>query len=289
MDPRAWRRFRKNKGALFGALLVASISLMGLIGPFVAPHDPAQQFRDTLVDTNGLPQGVGSVPGHPLGGDGPLGRDELSRLLHGATVSMSVAYLATALALLIGVGVGLLSGYFQGLLDLGAMRFVDLILSMPFLLIAIVLQKVWVVEGTVKPLLVLCIILGGLSWTTLARVTRAKTMEACSQEYVQAAQALGMSHIRILVRHILPNIAGPIIALATLMVARMIIAESGLSFLGLGVRPPTASWGSMLSESESLKIAAPHLLLLPAALIATAVFGFNLFGEGLRDAFDPKD
>ena len=288
MDPRAWRRFRRNKGALVGAALVAVITLTGVLGPLLAPHDPAEQFRETLVDDNGLPERPGTVAGHPLGGDGPLGRDELSRLLHGATVSMAVAYLATGLALLIGVGIGLLSGYFKGWLDLSTMRFVDLVLSMPFLLIAIVLQKVWVVEGTVAPLMVLCVILGGLSWTTLARVTRAKTMEASSQEYVQAARALGVSHARILVRHILPNIAGPIIALATLMVARMIIAESALSFLGLGVRPPTASWGSMLSESESLKIAAPHLLLLPATLIATAVFGFNLFGEGLRDAFDPK-
>ena len=298
MDPRAWTRFRRNKGALVGAALVATITLMGLVGPFVAPHPPGEQFRTTLVDDNGLPHGPGVVDGHPLGGDGSLGRDELSRLLHGALVSMSVAYLATFLALLIGVTIGLLSGYFQGLLDTAAMRTVDLILSMPFLLIAIVLQKVIPpIEASsdptaleeIKMVLPLCVILGALSWTTLARVTRAKTMEARAQEYVQAAGALGMSHARVLFRHVLPNIAGPIIALATLMVARMIIAESALSFLGLGVTPPTPSWGGMLSESESLKIAAPHLLLLPAALIATAVFGFNLFGEGLRDAFDPKD
>ena len=298
MDPRAWTRFRRNKGALVGAALVLVITLMGVVGPALAPHPPGQQFREELLTEQGLPEPPMAVEGHLLGGDGPLGRDELSRLLHGALVSMSVAYLATLLALLIGVSIGLVSGYFQGAIDVAAMRTVDLILSMPFLLIAIVIQKVIPVQAAnadptaldeLLMVLPLCLILGSLSWTTLARVTRAKTMEASAQEYVQAARALGMTHTRILFRHILPNIAGPIIAIATLMVARMIIAESALSFLGLGVAPPTPSWGGMLSESESLKIAAPHLLLIPAALIATAVFGFNLFGEGLRDAFDPKD
>ena len=125
--------------------------------------------------------------------------------------------------------------------------------------------------------------------TTLARVTRAKTMEARELDYIQAARALGLRHVRIVARHVLPNVVGPIIAIATIMVARMIIAESALSFLGLGVRPPTASWGSMLNDSQSLLLGVPRLALYPALLISMAVFGFNLFGEGLRDAFDPKD
>jgi ABC-type dipeptide/oligopeptide/nickel transport system permease subunit len=284
MDSRAFRRFRRNKGALAGLVLVVAVSALGLLGPWLAPFDPVEQFTDSLLLYNGLPAGPGVEQGHWLGGD-VLARDELSRLLSGARVSMLVAYLATALAVLIGVTLGLISGYVGGRVDTFLMRMVDVVLSMPFLLIAIVMQRVWDAPG----IWTICIVLGVLSWTTLARVTRAKTMEARELDYIQAARALGLRHFRILTRHVLPNVMGPIIALATILVARMIIAESALSFLGLGVRPPTASWGSMLNDSQSLLLGVPRLTLYPAVLISMAVFGFNLFGEGLRDAFDPKD
>ena len=284
MDSRAFRRFRRNKGAIGGLILVVAVTMLGLAGPWVAPFDPVEQFANTLLLDNGLPAGPGVEPGHWLGGD-VLARDEWSRLLSGARVSMLVAYLATAIAVLIGVTLGLVSGYVGGRLDTFLMRFVDVVLSMPFLLIAIVMQRVWEAPGVWT----ICIVLGVLSWTTLARVTRAKTMEARELDYIQAARALGLRHFRILARHLLPNVIGPIIALATILVARMIIAESALSFLGLGVRPPTASWGSMLNDSQSLLLGVPRLTLYPAILISMAVFGFNLFGEGLRDAFDPKD
>ena len=284
MDSRAFRRFRRNKGALAGLILVIAVTLLGIAGPWFAPHDPVEQFTDELRLPNGRPAGPGVAPGDPLGGD-ILGRDELSRLLSGARVSMLVAYLATALAVLIGVTLGLVSGYVGGRVDSGLMRLVDVVLSMPFLLIAIVMQRVFDAPG----IWTICIVLGVLSWTTLARVTRAKTMEARELDYIQAARALGLKHVRIVARHVLPNVIGPIIAIATIMVARMIIAESALSFLGLGVRPPTASWGSMLNDSQSLLLGVPRLTLYPAVLISMAVFGFNLFGEGLRDAFDPKD
>jgi ABC-type dipeptide/oligopeptide/nickel transport system permease subunit len=284
MDSRAFRRFRRNKGALAGLVLVVAVTALGVLGPWLAPHDPVEQFTDALLLHNGLPAGPGVEPGHWLGGD-ILARDELSRLLSGARVSMLVAYLATALAVLIGVTLGLVSGYIGGRVDTLLMRLVDVVLSMPFLLIAIVMQRVWDVPG----IWTICVVLGVLSWTTLARITRAKTMEARELDYIQAARALGLRHFRILGRHVLPNIIGPIIAIATILVARMIIAESALSFLGLGVRPPTASWGSMLNDSQSLLLGVPRLMLYPAALISMAVFGFNLFGEGLRDAFDPKD
>jgi oligopeptide transport system permease protein len=284
MDSRAFRRFRRTKGALAGLVLVIAVTLLGLVGPWLAPYDPVEQFTDALLLHNGLPAGPGVEPGHWLGGD-ILARDELSRLLSGARVSMLVAYLATALAVLIGVTLGLVSGYVGGRVDTFLMRLVDVVLSMPFLLIAIVMQRVFDAPG----IWTICIVLGVLSWTTLARVTRAKTMEARELDYIQAARALGLRHFRILARHVLPNVIGPIIALATILVARMIIAESALSFLGLGVRPPTASWGSMLNDSQSLLLGVPRLTLYPALLISMAVFGFNLFGEGLRDAFDPKD
>ena len=284
MDSRAFRRFRRNKGALAGLVLVVAVTALGLVGPWLAPYDPVDQFTDALLLHNGLPAGPGVDPGHWLGGD-VLARDELSRLLSGARVSMLVAYLATALAVLIGVSLGLVSGYVGGRIDTLLMRLVDVVLSMPFLLIAIVMQRVWDAPG----IWTICVVLGVLSWTTLARITRAKTMEARELDYIQAARALGLRHFRILARHVLPNVIGPIIAIATILVARMIIAESALSFLGLGVRPPTASWGSMLNDSQSLLLGVPRLTLYPAVLISMAVFGFNLFGEGLRDAFDPKD
>ena len=284
MDSRAFRRFRRNKGALAGLALVIVVTALGIVGPWVAPYDPVEQFTDTLLLDNGLPAGPRIAPGHLLGGD-ILARDELSRLLSGARVSMLVAYLATALAVLIGVALGLVSGYLGGRVDTVLMRLVDVGLSMPFLLLAIVMQRVWDTPG----IWTICIILGVLSWTTLARITRAKTMEARELDYIQAARALGLRHFRILARHVLPNVMGPIVAIATILVARMIIAESALSFLGLGVRPPTASWGSMLNDSQSLLLGVPRLTVYPAVLISLAVFGFNLFGEGLRDAFDPKD
>ncbi|MFZ1864627.1 MAG: ABC transporter permease [Polyangiales bacterium] len=284
MDSRAFRRFRRNKGALAGLALVIVVTALGIVGPWVAPYDPVEQFTDTLLLDNGLPAGPRIAPGHLLGGD-ILARDELSRLLSGARVSMLVAYLATALAVLIGIALGLVSGYLGGRVDTVLMRLVDVVLSMPFLLLAIVMQRVWDAPG----IWTICIILGVLSWTTLARITRAKTMEARELDYIQAARALGLRHFRILARHVLPNVMGPVVALATILVARMIIAESALSFLGLGVRPPTASWGSMLNDSQSLLLGVPRLTLYPAVLISLAVFGFNLFGEGLRDAFDPKD
>ncbi len=284
MDGRAWRRFRKNKGALWGGMLVLSVTLVAALGPLLAPHDPDQQHRETLLSGDGSPVAPWSVPGHPLGADS-LGRDELSRLLHGGAVSMQVAFFATALAVLLGVVVGALSGYFLGAFDFLSMRLVDVLLSTPFLLIAIAIQRVW----DDPALWTLFVLLGLLSWTTLARVTRAKTMQVRALDYIQAARALGAGRMRILLRHVLPNVLGPVIVLGTTLVAQMIIVESAMSFLGLGVQPPQASWGSMLREGQELMDDAPRLMLFPAAFIVMTVFGFNLLGEGLRDAFDPKD
>ncbi|MFT5357546.1 MAG: ABC-type dipeptide/oligopeptide/nickel transport system permease subunit [Polyangiales bacterium] len=284
MDPRAYRRFRKNRGALVGSILVLFVTLLGLLGPSLAPHSPEEQWRDTLLTDEGTPVGIGEIDGHPLGAD-TVGRDELSRLLHGGSVSLRVAFIATLIAVAMGLLVGITSGYFGGILDTVSMRFVDLFLSIPFLLLAITIQSV-----VKRPeLWTLYLLLGFLSWTTLARITRAKTLQVRELEYVQAAIALGMRPSRILLRHVLPNVLGPAIVIGTTLVAQMIIAESAMSYLGLGVQPPIASWGSMLKEGQDMLRAAPQLMLLPALLIVITVFGFNLMGEGLRDAFDPKD
>jgi ABC-type dipeptide/oligopeptide/nickel transport system permease subunit len=280
LDPRAFRRFRSNRGALLGALLVTCLVLLALLGPLFSPYPPNEQ----------LPQGIAELglPRTPDGefwlGTDTLGRDELSRLLHGGRVSLEVALIATTLALVLGLSVGILSGYAGGWFDAVAMRAIDVLLSLPFLLVAVAVNRA--VPGS--NVTTLCLLLGFLSWPALARITRAKVLAVRELAYVEAAQALGARTPHILLRHVLPNVMGPAVVVATTMVAEMIIAESAMSFLGLGITPPEATWGSMLYEGREMMAHAPRLLALPAALIAAAVFGFNLLGEGLRDALDPK-
>lgn len=281
MDVRAWRRFRRNRGAVVGAGLVTVVLLIAVLGPLVAPFAPNVQFADALDGVTGLPVDAGSK--YLLGAD-QLGRDELSRILHGGRTSLAVALGATLLAVVGGLAVGLLAGYLGGPTDTLSMRGIDVLLSMPFLLVAIVVNRV--VDS--PSLWVLCGLLGGLSWMTLARITRAKTMQVRELEYVQAAHALGMSGVRIVLRHVLPNVVQPAIILGTTLVAQMIVAESAMSFLGLGVRPPAATWGTMLSDGATMLSYKPMLMYLPSAMITLTVFGFNLLGEGLRDALDPK-
>lgn len=283
VDPRAWRRFKKNRGAIAGGGLVVLVGLTAFVGPMLAPVDPDAIFDDGLHE-DGRPLGSGENERFVLGTD-QLGRDELSRLLFGGRVSLSVALGAVGIAGLLGFAAGLISGYFRGAIDSVLMRIVDFVLSLPFLLVAIALNRV--IEN--PKLWTLCLLLGFLSWTTLARVTRAKTLQVRELEFVQAARALGASHGRILLQHIMPNVLGPAIVIATTMVANMIIVESAMSYLGLGVKPPTASWGSMLRDGQEYLTHAPTLVFLPGLLIVATVFGFNLLGEGLRDALDPKE
>lgn len=283
MDKRATRRFLKNRGALVGAVMVAMVLAIALLGPWFAPHDPNVQFRDVLLHADGTPALFFEAKNHVLGGD-VLGRDQLSRLLDGGRVSLQVALFATGLAVFVGTLVGMLAGYFGGLIDTTLMRVVDILLSLPFLLVAIAINRV--VDS--PSLLALQVLLGLLSWTTLARVTRAKTLQVREMEFVQAARALGANHGRVLLRHVLPNVTGPAIVIGTTLVAQMVIVESAMSYLGIGVKPPQASWGSMLREGQEMLTYAPRLVLLPGLLIVTTVLGFNLVGEGLRDALDPK-
>ncbi|MBZ0118476.1 MAG: ABC transporter permease, partial [Sandaracinaceae bacterium] len=255
-DGRPWKRFRKNRGALVGAGLLALVAATALFGPYVAPHDPDHIYDGALYE-DGRPReacyvGSQAPTHHALGvplvcgrggermlalGSDQLGRDELSRLLFGGRVSLAVALGATTLAAVLGFFVGLLAGYFGGVIDMLSMRGVDFVLSLPFLLVAIALNRV--IDD--PSLATLCGLLGALSWTTLARVTRAKTLQVRELEYVQAARALGLGHARILLRHVLPNVTAPALVITTTLVAQMIVVESAMSFLGLGVQPPTAS------------------------------------------------
>jgi peptide/nickel transport system permease protein len=276
------KRATSHPGILIGGILVLLIALIALIGPALAPFDPGVQDMVGGLDADGAP--IGFSAAHWLGSDA-LGRDVLSRLLHGARISLIVGVSATLIAMVIGVTIGLLAGYFRGIVDAAAMRTVDVVMSFPFLLLCIALVGVRQERGISNVLLVL----GLLGWTTMARVVRGKVLAEREKEYVEAARALGMGHVRIMFRHVLPNVVGPVMVLATLGVAGSVMAESVLSYLGLGVPPPTPSWGSMISEGQPWYRLAPQLIFLPGGMILLTVLGFNLLGEGLRDVLDPRD
>lgn len=281
VDPRAVARFRRNRGALAGLVIVLVAVVLSTLAPLLAPHNPNTPYKNRTLTTQGVP--IGPTREFPLGADA-VGRCELSRALYGGRVSLIVAFAATGIVVLVGTLVGLLAGYFGGATDTVLMRGVDTLMTFPFMLTVMALNRVVARPG----LWVVFAVLGALSWTSLARQVRAKTLQLREQEFVIAARALGASTPRVLLVHVLPNLATLIIVIATSVVAQMILAESALSMLGVGVVPPTASWGSMLQESESLTRAVPRLTLVPGFAIVLTVVGFNLLGEGLRDAFDPK-
>ncbi len=281
VDPRAIARFRRNRGAFAGLFIVVFAVILSALAPLLAPHDPDTPFKSRTLTTQGVP--IGPTREFPLGADA-VGRCELSRLLYGGRVSLIVAFAATTIVVILGTFVGLVSGYFGGATDTALMRLVDALMTFPFMLTVMALNRVVHRPG----LWVVFVVLGALSWLSLARQVRARTLQLKEQEFVLAARALGASSGRIIARHILPNLATLVIVISTSVVAQMILAESALSMLGVGVVPPTASWGSMLQESESLTRAVPQLTLLPGFAILLTVVGFNLLGEGLRDAFDPR-
>lgn len=280
-EARRWAVARRHPGLWIGGALVLFVAAVAVLGPWVAPWDPAYQDIELGLDADGAP--LGPSARHWLGTD-PLGRDVASRLLVGARISLTVGAVATTIALGIGVFLGLVSGWSRGALDTLVMRLTDVVLSFPFLLLAIALVGIREERGISN----VFIVLGVLGWTTMARVVRGKVLAEREKEYVEAARALGYSDARILFRHVLPNVIGPVVVLATLGVAASILAESVLSYLGLGVPPPTPSWGAMISEGQPWYRLAPHLIFLPGGLILLTVLGFNLLGEALRDVLDPR-
>lgn len=282
----AWGRFARNRAALVGAALVAVVLVFAAGAPWLAGADPLAQDFDRGLTELGAPTAPSAD--YALGTDS-LGRSVWARLVHGARISLAVGAAATVLALTIGVLVGLIAGYFGGLTDALLMRLVDLMLSFPFLLFVIVLAALFRSAGIASGISTVFIVLGVVGWTTMARVVRGKVLSLREMEFVHSARAVGAGHLRILLRHILPNVVGPVIVLATIGVAQMILAESTLSYLGLGTPPPTPSWGRMLYEGQSYYRNAPHLILAPGIAVLITVLGFNLLGEGLRDALDPKD
>lgn len=275
----ALKRLKRNRLALVGLGVVAIIVVLGSFPSFFAPHPFEYQFREAAADKVPPLQN----PEHLLGTD-ELSRDVLSRLIHGARISLMVGVVGTGVAVFIGVILGAIAGFFAGLTDWVVSRLTDTFFAFPSLLLAIGILAVFE-EPDEK---VIFAALGLVGWPGIARIVRGQVISLRESEYVLAARALGQKNSAILLRHILPNCMGPIVVVATLMIAGNILAEAGLSFLGIGIQPPAPSWGRMLVDSKELWTAMPWMGILPGLAISITVLGFNLFGDGLRDAFDPK-
>jgi peptide/nickel transport system permease protein len=274
-DPWAvWRRFRRNQRAVAGGFLVLVFVVSALLAPWLAVHDPIR---------SNLPRRLEPPSREHVMGTDSLGRDMFSRVLHGGRISLAIGVLAVAVAVGIGAILGALAGYYGRLLDSAVMRFVDLLLAFPTLYLYITLVAL------VGPNIgVLILILGGLGWTGIARIVRAEVLKLRAQDYVEAARALGLGDNRIIFRHIMPNAMAPVIVATTLGIPSMILAESALSFLGLGVMPPHMSWGSLVNDGLAFFRTAWWLPVFPGTVIFLCVLGFNFLGDGLRDALDPR-
>ena len=271
---RLWRRFCRNKGAVFGLVVFLAIVFMALFADLISPYNP-------LVQNYARPM-EGPSADHWLGTDS-FGRDMLSRIIHGARIALVVGILAVLLAMVIGVTLGLISGYYGGLTDTIIMRLMDGLFAFPILILAIALMAV-MGFGVRNVIIAVAIV----SIAPFARVTRGDVLAVREEPYIEAAQLAGIGNRAIIWRHVLPNVLAPIIVQGALRVSAAIITESGLSFLGLGPPPPTPVWGSMIAEGRNFIVMAPHISTYPGIALMITVVGLNLFGDGLRDVLDPK-
>jgi oligopeptide transport system permease protein len=290
----AWRRLLKNKLAVFGMIVVAVVLLASLIGPYIVE-------RATGFSYQTVPQGIElsramppfrDVNGnfsalHPMGTD-TLGRDLLARVLMGGSISLMVGIISTLVSLLIGVTFGATSGYLGGRIDTVMMRIVDVLYALPYMMIVIVLLAFFGGKSPLGQLVLLFIALGAVSWLTMARIVRGQVISLKNQEFVLAARATGVSTGRIIFRHLVPNTLGPVIIYATLTIPQVMLQEAFLSFLGLGVQAPLASWGSLASEGIQNIAIFPWQLIFPGVTMALTLFSLNFLGDGLRDALDPQ-
>jgi oligopeptide transport system permease protein len=270
----AWRRLRRNRLAMLGAALLVIIVLAAAATPWIAPHS----YERTDLRYGPRPPSWA----HPLGTD-ELGRDLLTRIMWGARVSLGVGILATAVSLTIGVSYGALAGYLGGRPDRVMMRVVDVMYGLPYMFLVIILM---VLFG--RNIFNLFVALGAVEWLTMARIVRGQVLSLREREFVQGARATGGGPLRILAHHVVPNAIGPIIVYATLTVPAVMLEEAFLSFLGLGVQPPMASWGSLASEGAANLDVRPWLILFPGLALTVTLFSLNFLGDGLRDALDPQ-
>jgi len=279
----AWARLKRDRAAVISFVIIVLIVLMAIFAPLVATitgHGVNQQFRTTGLNTFGLPVAPGKT--FWLGTD-DLGRDILVRVAYGARISLEVGVLATLITVAIGAALGLAAGYLGGLVDTVIARLVDLILSLPYLLFAISLVSIS------KPgMKIVIIVIALFGWAAVARIVRGQVLSIREKEYIEAARSLGASSWRIMLVDILPNVTAQLIVYATLLIPVSIVAEASLSFLGLGIPPPTADWGQMLAEAETIYQQAWWFLVFPGLALLITTLAFNILGDGVRDALDPR-
>jgi len=278
---RVGKRFRRHPGAVVGFTILSLLVLAAVFAP-LSPYDPEA--------SNVSERFLAPSTAHPMGTD-PLGRDLLTRILYGGRISLSVGIMVVAITLGIGVTIGAIAGYAGGAVDSILMRFTDATLSLPSLLVLIllsaILREVDIPILKRSSVVTIALVIGLLGWTTFARLVRATFLTLREMDFVTASRALGGSGARIVIRHILPNAIGPIIVESTLELGYAIIEESGLSFLGFGIQPPTPSWGNLLSNAQENFVRYPWLASVPGLMIFLAIISVNYIGDGLRDAFDP--
>ncbi|NNJ09819.1 ABC transporter permease [Chloroflexales bacterium ZM16-3] len=286
---RAWRQFLRQRSAIIGMIMIGLLAFTAIFAPLIAPFDPVQVL---LGKEEGIKKRTGPCvhllgcpaeqPEHILGVDGNF-RDLFSRIIYGARLSLLIGFVTVAISLTIGTLLGSFAGYIGGWLDNLIMRMLDVLLAFPFLLLAIAIVSV-LGPGLMNAMLGIAIV----SVPAYARVIRASVLSAREEDYVLAARALGVAPVNILFGHIMPNAISPLIVQATLGIGTAILDVAALSFLGLGAQPPTPEWGSMLSAERNQVFTAPHLVFIPGLAIMLTVLGFNLLGDGLRDALDPR-
>ena len=269
-----WRRFRRHRLAMVGALILFLLYAAALLTPFIAPYEYDEP------DYTAINQGPSLD--HPMGTD-RLGRDELTRVLYGGRVSLVVGLGVGTLVTVVGGVAGLLSGYFGRFVDSGVTGLSDIVLALPAIPILLVAGKIFSFSAATVTLAI-----AFLLWPRMARIVRGQVMSVRNQEYIQAARAIGVSDWKIIARHVLPNVIGVMVVEATLIVALSILVETAISYLGLGIQPPTPSWGNMLSDSRTTMTAQWWLTWFPGLMIITTALCVNFLGDGLRDALDPK-
>ncbi len=267
----AYRRLVQNKAAMIGGMILVFLILCAILAPWIAPYSYSYQDLDLGA----------SKPSwdHLLGTD-VMGRDLLSRILYGARISLMVGFVATGVALIIGVSWGIIAGYFGGRVDSIMMRIVDVLYGLPFIILLMVIfgRNLWLLFGAI----------GAVEWLTMARIVRGQVIGLKNQEFVLAAQAMGVSNMSMFKKHLFPNILGPIAVYATLTIPQVMLLESFLSFLGLGIQPPMSSWGTLIKDGVESMEEYSWLLIYPGLTFTITLFALNFFGDGLRDALDPK-
>ena len=295
----AWRRLKRDRVAMAGALVIILLVLMALLAPLIVKwlgQDPNGFHTDkidpaTQQPTSTFPFGAFDSK-HLMGVEPPFGRDIFSRVVYGARISLLIAFVATLLSVIIGASLGIIAGFFGGWVDWLISRAMDLFLAFPLLVFAIALagvipDRAFGLSGDTLRIVLLIFIIGFFNWGYIARIIRGQALSLREKEFVDAARSLGARGPYILVREMLPNLIAPILIYATLLIPTNILFEAALSFLGVGIRPPTATWGGMLSEAVRY-YTLPHFMFWPGIAIFVTVLAFNLFGDGLRDALDPK-